>query len=139
MDRKYSHRGYQDGGRQEERSKPEARRPADGPRSPKMTGFRELMRCGMCGAAVEVALGGVDVTSTCVGCKGDLRTCKNCVNFDPGARFECRVAITARVPSKTVRNQCQLFTPRKTIEKRTGETRPAADDPKAAFERLFKR
>jgi hypothetical protein len=109
-----------------------------------MTGFRELIRCAMCGEAVEVALGGVTVETTCSRCKADLRTCRNCINFDPGARFECRATIPARIGSKTARNECQLFAPKKTIEKRTGEarggdSRAAADDPKAAFERLFKR
>jgi hypothetical protein len=86
---------------------------------------------------------GVTLTSVCAGCKADLRTCKNCVNFDPGARYECRAPVTERVPSKTARTACPQFTPKKTVEKQTTEGRSATskvpEDPRAAFERLFKK
>ena len=116
MTRKYTQRGYQQDGEREEPAK--RPRSNEGPKSPNMTAFRETMRCGMCGARVELALEGVDFSSSCTNCKADLRTCKNCVNFDPGARFECRAPLTARVANKTKRTDCISYSPRRTS--RTG-------------------
>jgi hypothetical protein len=140
MERKYRQRGYDE--------KPEPSRKPDtpkdekeGPRSPKMTAFQGVMRCGMCGAVLPVDVSGISLESTCQKCSADLRTCRNCVSFDPGARWECRRTIPKRIPNKTVRNECDQFTPRQTVEKKTGETRSAAkpSDPRDAFERLFKK
>jgi len=142
MTRKYTQCGYQSGDREEKpRARPE--RQMDGPKSPRMTNFREILRCGMCGKRAEIDPVGVVLASTCSGCRADMRTCKNCVNFDPGARYECRAPITERVTSKTARTACPQFTPRKTVEKQTtenrGQSRTNVDDPRAAFERLFKK
>jgi hypothetical protein len=145
MTRKYSQRGYQSGDRDDKpRPRPERQeRQLDGPKSPNMTSFREIVRCGMCGKRVEVDPVGLVLTSVCTGCRADMRTCKNCVNFDPGTRYECRAPITQRVANKTTRTECPQFTPRKTVEKQTTENRgqssTAVDDPRAAFERLFKK
>jgi hypothetical protein len=142
MTRKYSQRGYQDGDR-EEKPRPKPERQLDGPKSPRMTTFREIMRCGMCGRRIEIDELGVMLASVCTGCRADLRACKNCVNFDPGTRYECRAPITERVASKTARTSCPQFSPKKTVEKQTTEGRSssskAPEDPRAAFERLFKK
>jgi hypothetical protein len=141
MDRKYRQRGYDDAARE----KRPAERPKvdrDGPRSPNMTAFQGVMRCGMCGAVQPLDPTAISSTSTCPNCSADLRTCRNCVNFDPSARWECRAEIRVRVSSKTKRNECELFTPRKTVEKKTGETRSKGSGPtdaRDAFERLFKK
>ena len=139
MDRKYRQAGYQD----ESKDEPERRktpRDREGPRSPAMTSFQGVMRCGMCGGRLEVELDGVALDSQCPHCRADLRTCRNCVSFDPGARFQCRAEVQVRVANKTTRNECELFNPRKTVEKKTSETRkPNLDDPRAAFDRLFKK
>lgn len=140
MDRKYSQKGYQDDGSRPESPKQPAPKDREGPRSPKMMAFQGVMRCAMCGANVEADLGELAVTATCRGCGADLRTCRNCTSFDPGARWECRAEVVARVGSKTSRNECLQFGPRRTVEKKTGETRTEkSDDPRAAFERLFKK
>jgi hypothetical protein len=141
MAQKYSQRGYQDGDRDDTRRGTPARS-ADGPKSPKMVGFHELMRCAMCGNTVELALGAVDRLSSCSKCRADLHTCRNCVSFDPGARFECRAGVTVRVASKTARNDCDAFSARRTVEKRTVESKPASgapNDARAAFDALFKK
>jgi hypothetical protein len=142
MDRKYKQRGYQDGASGDDVPKaPVPKNDREGPRSPNMMAFQGAMRCGMCGEPVQLELTGVDVDSSCTKCKADLRTCRNCVNFDPGARWECRATIALRVGNKTARTECDQFTPRKTVEKKTTESRPTVDpkDPRAAFDRLFKR
>lgn len=140
MDRKYKQSGYQDdSSRETQKSKPP--RDREGPRSPKMMAFQGVMRCAMCGAEVRADLGDIALDAVCAKCKADIRTCRNCTSFDPGARWECRTQISKRVANKTTRTECPHFTPKRTVEKKTGESRPAAknDDPRAAFERLFKK
>ena len=140
MDRKYKQRGYQDGsGPSRDDVKPKAPQDRDGPRSPKMMAFQGVVRCAMCGARVEIL--GISVDTTCPSCGSDLRTCRNCTSFDPGARFECRADVHLRVPNKTVRTECAAFSAKRTVEKKTGEARGSgeSDDPRAAFDRLFKK
>lgn len=136
MERKYKHRGYMEEER-EERPRQPARK--SDVRAPKMPAFREVTRCAMCGAPVKVELGSVSFDAKCPRCNADLHTCKNCVYFDPGARFECRKPITQRVARKDLRNECELFEPRKTIERETTTAPEAIKDPRAAFESLFKK
>ena len=140
MDRKYRQSGYQDDTRESGR-KPEPRRDRDGPRSPSMMGFQGTLRCASCGAMRPAELVGVQLCDTCAKCGADLRTCRNCVNFDPAARFECRVDVPVHVANKSARTDCDRFAPRKTVEKKTGETGGggASNDARAAFDRLFKR
>ena len=141
MDRKYGQRGYQDGDRTERSDAPKPRPvDRDGPRSPKMMAFQGVLRCAMCGANVEL-IGEVELDRSCAKCGADLRTCRNCTSFDPAARWECRAEISIHVSSKTVRTPCESFTPRRSVEKKTGETgRPtASSDARSAFERLCKK
>lgn len=140
MERKYRQRGYQSEERPEAPKRPAAR-DREGPRSPAMTAFQGVMRCGMCGTMLPLEATGIELDSQCTNCRADLRTCRNCLNFDPGARWECRAAIALRVASKTARTDCEHYAPRRTLEKKTGETRSSAkpNDPRDAFERLFKK
>jgi hypothetical protein len=67
------------------------------------------------------------------------------VAFDSGVRNECRQGGATlpdgsremRIAKKTKRNECTLFAPRATQEFAKEETRPP-DDPRAAFDALFK-
>lgn len=142
MDRKYKQQGYQDeggSGSDAARPKPKPAAEREGPKSPNMTAFQGVARCAMCGAKVELVA--LTIESTCPNCKSDLRTCRNCTSFDPAAHFECRAGVSVRVSNKTARTACELFAPKRTVEKKTGETRSTgkSDDPRAAFDRLFKK
>ena len=81
---------------------------------------------------------GIAIDAKCPKCHSDLHTCKNCVSFDPGARFQCRKPITERIPKKDLRNECTLFEPRKTIERETTAAAVESKDPRSAFDKLFK-
>ncbi len=72
---------------------------------------------------------------TCIHCGADLRVCKNCVYYDPGAHNECRETISEYVPDKERSNFCGMFKPF-TGEREAGEDVDAA---KAALEALFKK
>jgi hypothetical protein len=155
-DRKYRQRGYQDDDR-ERRPRPEttgarperapgapagARRiSSEGAKNPNMPGYRQVARCSRCGALVDAQ---IFSRSTCAKCQQSLRSCAQCVHFDPGARFECTQAIAARVSPKDQANECQFFTPKTTWERETSSASSAGSKPsepsgaKKAFDDLFK-
>lgn len=144
MERKYGQRGYQDGDRNERSDRSDGPKPPrvdrDGPRSPNMMAFQGVLRCAMCGTNMEL-IGEIDLERTCVKCNSDLRTCRHCTSFDPAARWECTAEITTRVLGKTTRTACELFVPRRRVEKKTGETprRGGSSDARSAFDKLFKK
>jgi hypothetical protein len=138
-DRKYRQRGYMDHDRERERGsqprqQPSPPRDREGPRSPKMMAFGEKVKCAACGATVSASIG---LDATCPKCKNDLHTCRQCAAFDPGARFECRKPITARIMNKGARNECELFAPRTVVERETSSGTPT--DARQAFANLFKK
>jgi hypothetical protein len=158
-DRKYKQRGYQDDARGE---RPQRRPPGDetqprrperapgapagarrisseGAKNPNMPGYREVARCARCGGLVDAQILSL---SKCVKCGQELRSCAQCVHFDPGARFECTQPITARVSPKDAANQCQYFTARTTWEREASSAQsnsPAEPSgARKAFDDLFK-
>lgn len=139
MDRKYKQRGYQE--QQEERPRPAPQQRSD-VRTPKMPAFREVMRCNLCGTQINIEVNGIALDQQCPKCHSDLHSCKNCISFDPGARFQCRKPITLRVPKKDAQNDCTLFEPRKTIERETtavaGANGTRSNDKRSEFDKLFK-
>ena len=138
-DRKYRQRGYMENDRgreqQEQKSRPQ-QKPQDreGPRSPRMMAFGEKVKCAACSATVPANIGN---DSICPKCNADLHTCRQCMFFDPAARFECRKPITARILNKGGRNSCELFAPRTIVERETSSGKPT--DAKQAFANLFKK
>ena len=89
--------------------------------------------------------------SQCPKCKADLRCCKNCGHFDTAAQFECTQRIPERITKKDIRNNCEFFVARVSIERETrdsggGNKGPApsvkasdASDARNAFDNLFKK
>lgn len=141
-DRKYRQRGYQDDDRSRsprpesgQRKPPEPRDPRlpRDPRVPNMPGFRQVFKCARCGVVESPEVGSA---SKCSKCGVDLRACIHCDSFDPGARFECRETIPARVSPKDAANSCTLFAPRLQVERETGSTAPTSA--RKAFDDLFK-
>jgi hypothetical protein len=138
-DRKYRQRGYQDHDREPQRQKPqsnprEAPRDREGPRSPKMMAFGEAVNCSSCGAKAPPQ---ITAESTCLNCRAELHTCRQCNYFDPSAHFECSKTITARIVNKNARNTCELFAPRAVVQRQTSSGAPT--DARQAFANLFKK
>jgi len=145
-DRKYRHRGYRDEGGDRapaatpRKPPPEPGAPAgarrlssqDGPRALNMPGYRSVVRCAQCGAAVLEEVG---LTTRCARCAAELHACAQCTSFDPGSRFECMQPVTARISPKNAGNTCSVYTPRTTVERET--TTPRSDDARKAFDDLF--
>ena len=152
MERKYGSRGYMDNqrtGGESEREKPREKpkggprgsKAREAPRPMKMPGFQEVLRCAMCGAFVPNS---VEITegSQCPKCSADLRCCKNCRHFDTGAKFECTEPIPQRITKKDIRNECEFFIARSSIERETHDSggptvRPSSA--RSAFDNLFKK
>lgn len=136
-DRKYRQRGYQDDDRdrpRREAPKPQGpRERPEGPRTPNLMGYREVLRCARCGNLLALP---VAPDSRCSRCGVDLHACIQCVSFDTGSRFECAQSIPARITPKDARNTCPLFAPRTTVERETGSSGPP--DARKAFDDLFK-
>lgn len=148
-DRKYRQYGYQDSSRPERQGGGErpARRPVElrdpriarDPKIPNMPGFREVVRCARCGALESAAIG---MDSQCRSCATALHCCAQCEAFDPGAVFECRQKIPARISPKDAKNSCAFFAARVQVERETGST-PAPEGRQSsgarkAFDDLFK-
>ena len=96
-------------------------------------GRRPVFRCAQCGYVVS---GEVAAESKCLRCGVDLRSCAQCVSFDPGSRFECMQPVPVRISPKNARNSCSSFSPRTTVERET--TTPKVDSSRKAFDDLFK-
>jgi hypothetical protein len=107
-----------------------------GPRPVNMPGTRVVSRCAQCGTVLQE----VPPTGLCPKCGFELHSCKQCMYFDPGKRFECMQPILVRIEKKDARNDCTFYEIRASREKETST--PAAlrpTDARQAFENLFKK
>lgn len=157
MSRKYKQHGYQDSGKEKpaKRERPDAPRgprPEQiGPRTPRMVGTVTRARCSNCGNVVQPVS---DSSGVCAKCGFELHSCKQCVHFDTGARFECTQPIPERIFPKDARNDCTFYECRVTVEKDTAPTShapasgaqrelthsaPRPTDARSAFDNLFKK
>ncbi|HEV2491979.1 MAG TPA: hypothetical protein VG204_02790 [Terriglobia bacterium] len=140
-DRKYRQRGYQDDRGREPRQtgqRPGPRPETFGPKTPQMPGTHAVVRCAGCGTILPADF---DPNGKCSRCGFELHSCKQCVHFDTSARFECTQPIPQRIAKKDAKNACTFYAPRTTVERQTspGYSRSAANDPRKAFEDLFKK
>jgi hypothetical protein len=140
-DRKYRQRGYQDSGEDRKRSSekpsvPPKRDNTFGPRPVNMPGTRAVSRCAQCGTVLQ----GMAPEGKCPKCGFELHSCKQCMYFDPGSRFECMQPVKERVAKKDARNECPSYEMRVTREKETSTPAPSRpSDARQAFENLFKK
>ncbi|HVZ61843.1 MAG TPA: hypothetical protein VG892_13745 [Terriglobales bacterium] len=153
-DRKYSQRGYQDSkqqdskpqgaGKSQKQQTPAARVDNYGPRAMNMPGKRSVTRCSECGTILPATGNG---SGSCPKCGAALHSCKQCSEFDPAARFECRQLIAARRARKDAANTCEFFANKVTVERETSSgggsggtsTGNRMDDARRAFDNLFKK
>jgi len=148
---KYRQHGYQDRDREPRRepgSEQPRKAPAErksgppkwdhalGPKPVNLPGTRAVSRCAQCGTVLQ----GMTSDGKCPKCGFELHSCKQCMYFDPGSRFECMQPVKERVAKKDARNECASYELRVTREKETST--PAALRPsnaRAAFDNLFKK
>lgn len=155
-DRKYRQHGYQDSDRdsyRSERPRPSGPKlPLDvtGPKLPRLVQNIAAARCFSCAVALA---GDTNFSGKCPKCGTALHCCKQCVNFDSSARFQCVKPIPVRIAVKDQANTCELFSPRVTVARDAAPSgtvsqsaangvAPAprnANDARAAFDSLFKK
>ena len=137
-DRKYNQRGYMQSDREPQRSKtqskPQSPQDREGPRSPRMMAFGQSSKCSACGEQTPPS---INADTSCLKCKADLHSCRQCTYFDPGARLECSKPIAARIVNKHGRNTCELFATRVVVERQTSSGPPS--HARDAFAKLFKK
>ncbi|PYQ25988.1 MAG: hypothetical protein DMF56_26095 [Acidobacteria bacterium] len=152
-DRKYKHKGYQDGGGYSYSGGQQQQRPqgprTDGPkqrlegapRGRTAGGFGpEAFKCNRCGEQRH-SLGEMTFDETCLKCAADLHTCGNCRLFDTTTLWECRENIPKRVIGKHVRNECTFFQPKIVRDLAADKSKQSLtpDDARKAFDALFKK
>lgn len=149
---KYRQHGYQDRDRSdrdkgdrshgehkgsgEKAAPPPKRDNTFGPRPVNLPGTHAVSRCTQCGTVLQ----GMTADGRCPKCGFELHSCKQCMYFDPGSRFECMQPVKARVEKKDAKNDCTFYEMRVTREKETST--PVAARPssaRAAFDNLFKK
>jgi predicted RNA-binding Zn-ribbon protein involved in translation (DUF1610 family) len=140
---KYRQHGYQDRDREPRKESGQRSGPAPpkkdntfGPRPVNLPGTRAVSRCTQCGTVLQ----GMTAVGQCPKCGFELHSCKQCMYFDPGSRFECMQPVKERVAKKDARNECGSYEMRVTREKETStpvSLRP--NDARAAFDNLFKK
>jgi hypothetical protein len=146
---KYRHHGYRDDDYRRERESRQEKREKRGPREITTHVATVIVRCWQCGHQ-QSPDDGVRRDLLCSHCNADLHCCRNCLHFDPGARLECRQPIEKAFRDKTIRNDCEPFGPRPVLDatgrragrgsgsRETSETPRSSNDPRDAFEDLFK-
>jgi hypothetical protein len=154
-DRKYKHRGYQDGGGFGSNTGGSSERPPSGPRPDPQRqriegaprgrtagGFGpEVFKCNSCGQQ-RIGLDDPTHEETCAKCNADLHTCGNCRFFDTTTSWECRESenIPARIAGKHARNQCTIFQPKVVRDLSPDKGRvQTPDDARSAWDALFKK
>jgi hypothetical protein len=151
-DRKYKHKGYQDGGGSSSYSsgggsRPQTPRPDSrpqrlegAPRGRTAGGFGpEAFKCNQCGQLRQSLGNEMTPEETCIKCGADLHTCGNCRFFDTTTLWECRENIPTRVVGKQKANQCTFFQPkivRDLAADKAGRYQ-TPDDARTAFDALF--
>ena len=143
---KYRQRGYRDDDYEGERKQSRPREPqVDLGNREQVRSLRHavdrnvtlVVRCSRCGNQVPAELLSVNKETNCTKCQTPLRSCRHCKNFDPGARFECREPIEARITDKGAANDCTLYKPAQVLDA-TGKRADTTLDARAAFHNLFK-
>ena len=144
-DRKYRHRGYQDDDRDRQPQQKRERPKTDGVRrydsAPRGRGLgaptKVSFKCARCGH--ELAQPKIAIDTNCASCGDALHSCSNCSFFNTGARFECQQPIAKRVESKAKGNECKFFKPKAVRDLKVETPEGSSNDPRAAFDALFKK
>ncbi len=144
-DRKYRHRGYQDDDRDRQPQQKRERPKTDGVRrydsAPRGRGLgaptKVSFKCARCGH--ELAQPKIAIDTNCASCGDALHSCSNCSFFNTGARFECQQPIAKRVESKAKGNECKFFRPKAVRDLKVETPEGSSNDPRAAFDALFKK
>lgn len=101
-----------------------------------MPSARTFSRCADCGTALPTL---ADPSGQCPKCKSELHSCRQCVHFDPGHRFECTQPVPERISTKGARNTCTFFSLSVTVEPEVHSKSARPYNPRSALDNLFKK
>jgi hypothetical protein len=96
--------------------------------------------CWYCGIPIENPEP-IGRSARCDKCSKDLRACKNCRFFLPGAQSDCRESSAEGQPDKERANFCDWFSLDQKYRSQTAgqsKEKDKAEASRAAFENLFK-
>jgi len=131
-DRRYGQRGYREREKERQGTPKEPSRPD----APAMPQTRTASRCTDCGEPLPPL---PDSLGQCPKCGSALHSCRQCAHFDPGQHFECTQPVPERISDKGARNACGYFSLRVTLERETSPGSARPEDPRRAFDNLFKK
>jgi len=139
-DRKYRHKGYQDGartgGNRDAGFSPDRPQRLEG--APKGRGAErnreEVFRCKVCGERNDPE---VASAAACRKCGAALHACAQCRFFDGAARWQCRQPIPAPIPAKSKANECTFYAPAVSLDLTGAKAAETPDQARAAFDKLF--
>ncbi len=97
--------------------------------------------CWKCGTAIT-ADNPIGRTLTCDSCGADIRSCRNCRFYSPGAYHDCDERVDQAVTDKERANFCEMFqlNPAFRRDHHAPDTTPSPRDDsstRSAFDRLF--
>lgn len=142
-DRKYGHKGYQDGARTGGTGGGSgggfpSDRPARLEGAPRGRGADrhrdEVFRCKACGEKNDA---GVARESACRKCGAALHACAQCRHFDGAAPAQCRQPIPAPIPAKSRANDCTFYAPVVSMDLTGTKAADTPDGARSAFDKLF--
>jgi len=81
----------------------------------------------------------VDVRGQCPSVPPSCIPAANAISSIRADGLKCAQPVTARIESKTAKNECQLFSLRSNLEKETTAGPPKVNTARAAFDALFKK
>ena len=94
------------------------------------------MECAFCNSEIQIETK-ISRQDTCPHCNRDLRCCKQCQFYDPGAYNECREVAAERIIDKERANFCDYFVPATDGTGADGEQKKAHDDTQEKLKKLF--
>lgn len=141
-DRKYGHKGYQDGARTGGSSGGSggfsSDRPARLEGAPRGRGAErnrdEVFRCKACGEKNDPE---VTAAAVCRKCGAALHACNQCRHFDGAARWQCRQEIPAPIAAKSKANGCAFYAPVVSLDLTGTKAADTPDGARSAFDKLF--
>ena len=89
--------------------------------------------CANCGAPYEAP---VYRNTLCERCGKELKTCRNCRHFSPGAAADCNEPVSEPVLDKDRANFCDWFTPAENAGSAAGGS-DGSSEARKAFDDLF--
>ncbi len=92
--------------------------------------------CWKCGKPIELS-GTVSRSDVCPSCGADVRSCKNCRFYEPGAHYDCRETIDELVKDKERANFCGWFMIAPQTEATGANAGSASGSASDAFNALF--